>query len=142
MLGKTQWFQRRKYAGWGIAPKTYQGWLYLLVLILGLFFIQFISWPGENTQVILMFIWAGIFVLDTIDIMIRMPRDERDRLHEAFAERNALWVMITVLVIGISYRTAQSMLSGTVYIEPVIIIALFAGLTAKAITNIYLDKKD
>lgn len=142
MLGKTQWFQRRKYAGWGIAPKTYQGWLYLLVLILGLVFIQFINWPGKNTQVVLMFIWAGIFVLDTIDIMIRMPRDERDRLHEAFAERNALWVMITVLVIGISYRTAQSIVKGVVYIEPVIIIALFAGLAAKAVTNIYLDKKD
>ena len=142
MLGKPQWFQRRKYAGWGIAPKTYQGWLYLLVLILGLLFIQFMSWPGENTQIILMFIWVGVFVLDTIDIMIRIPRDERDRLHEAFAERNALWVMVIVLAIGIAYRTAQSIASGTVYIDPVIIIALFAGLAAKAVTNIYLDKKD
>ncbi len=142
MLGKPQWFQRRKYAGWGIYPKTYQGWLYLCVLVAGLLLIQFINWPGKNTSTILMFIWAGVFVLDTLDIMIRMPRDERDRLHEAFAERNALWVMVIVLAIGIAYRTAQSMLSGAVYVEPVIIIALFAGLAAKAATNIYLDKKD
>ncbi len=142
MLGKPQWFQRRKYAGWGIYPKTYQGWLYLFVLIAGLILIQLIHWPGNNTAVILMLVWAGIFVIDTIDIMIRMPRDERDRIHEAMAERNALWVMIAVLVFGIAYRTAQNLVNGKIYIDPIIIIALFAGLAAKAVTNIYLDKKD
>ena len=142
MLGKPQWFQRRKYAGWGIYPKTYQGWLYLLVLVAGFLLIQFINWPGDNTSVILMLIWAGIFVLDTLDIMIRMPRDERDRIHEALAERNALWVMIASLVLGIAYRAAQSAVYGKIYIDPIIIMALLAGLVAKAITNIYFDRKD
>lgn len=142
MLGKPQWFQRRKYAGWGIYPKTYQGWLYLFILVAGLVLIQLINWPGNNTAVILMSIWAGVFVIDTIDIMIRMPRDERDLIHEAIAERNALWVMIIALVIGIAYRTAQNVVRGEIYIDPVIIIALFAGLAAKAVTNLYLDKKD
>lgn len=142
MLGKPQWFQRRKYAGWGIYPKTYQGWLYLFILVAGLVLIQLINWPGNNTAVILMSIWAGVFVIDTIDIMIRMPRDERDLMHEAIAERNALWVMIIALVIGIAYRTAQNIVRGEIYIDPVIIIALFAGLAAKAVTNLYLDKKD
>jgi len=26
MIGNPEWFQRRKYGGWGIFPKTWQGW--------------------------------------------------------------------------------------------------------------------
>lgn len=142
MLGKPQWFQRRKYLGWGIYPKTYQGWVYVIVMLALLALIQLIPWPGENTAWIIMMIWAVVFAVDIIDITIRLPRDERDRLHEAVAERNAMWVLIAVLIIGVAYRAAQSAAAGQTYIDPVIIIALFAGLAAKAITNIYLDKKD
>ena len=142
MLGKPQWFQRRKYLGWGIYPKTYQGWAYMAVMLALLAIIQVIPWPGENTGWILTMIWAIIFAIDIIDITVRLPRDERDRVHEAVAERNAMWIMILALVIGVGYRAAQSAVNGQVYIDPVIIIALFAGLAAKAITNIYLDHKD
>lgn len=142
MLGKPEWFRRRKYAGWGFFPKTFQGWIYLLVIIAGVFVIQVISGPNEEIKLIATFVWAGIFALDSIDIMIRMPRDEREKIHEAIAERNALWVMIIVLAVGIAYRAAQSALANHVYIDPVILIALFGGLLAKAVTNVYLDRKN
>lgn len=142
MLGKPQWFQRRKYLGWGIYPKTYQGWVYVAVMVGLLAIIQVIPFINETTRWIITMIWAAIFVIDVIDITVRLPQDERDKVHEAIAERNAMWVMILVLLIGVAYRAAKSALYGQVYIDPVIIIALFAALAVKAITNIYLDHKN
>src|SRR3989344_3475445 len=115
MIGKPNWFVRRKYGGWGLFPATWQGWVYLVIFL----------------------------VADTIDIMIRIKKDERETLHEALAERNALWVIIFILAAGIAYQAAQSaILKGVPYVDPVIIIAIVAGLIAKAATNIYLDKRN
>ena len=36
MIGKPSWFQRRKYGGWGLFPRVWQGWAYLVVAV-GLF---------------------------------------------------------------------------------------------------------
>lgn len=142
MIGKPEWFQRRKYGGWGVFPKTRQGWVYLAVLLAGFALIQAIPLPGEWTKTVLMALWAGLFCLDLIHIMVAMPRDERDRLHEAIAERNALWVMVAALAVGFAYRAAQSATAGQVYVDPVIVAALVAGLVAKAASNLYLDRKD
>jgi hypothetical protein len=75
--------------------------------------------------------------------MVALPRlDERERIHEAVAERNAMWVMVAALVVGFAYRSAQASVAGEVYVDPVILVALGAGLAAKAITNFYLDRRD
>lgn len=29
MFAKTEWFQKRKYGGWGLTPRTWQGWAYV-----------------------------------------------------------------------------------------------------------------
>jgi hypothetical protein len=51
--------------------------------------------------------------------------------------------MITILVIGLAYTTAESAVrTGTATVDPVIVIALFGGLIAKAATNYYLDKQN
>ena len=91
---------------------------------------------------ILVVIWALIIGFDFVDIMIHLPKDERDRIHEAIAERNALWVIITVLAIGLAYQVANGIVEHTTKIDPVILIAICAGLIAKIISNIYLDKKN
>jgi hypothetical protein len=142
MLGKPEWFQRRKYSGWGICPKTWQGWLYLAAIVAPVFIIPSIPWWGDSTGVIILFVWGILIGVDLIDIMVRMPRDERERLHEAIAERNALWVVIVVLAAGVAYRAAAGAVAGRVEIDPVIIIALVGGLLVKAATNIYLDRKN
>ena len=142
MLGKPAWFQRRKYGGWGIYPKTWQGWVYIVVAIAVFVLIQYLPIANIQTKTIAMLVVAAIIVLDIIHIMVRLPMDERDRIHEAIAERNALWAILAALAAGIGWQAATSAISNNIQIDPVIIVALVAGLIAKAITNIYLDKKN
>jgi hypothetical protein len=143
MLGNPSWFVRRKYLGWGIMPKTWQGWVYLVVILIPVFVIQFFPGLNDGARNGLLMGWAALICIDIIDIMRRMKYDERDKLHEALAERNALWIVILVLVIGFAYRAAQSaVLEGKPTLDPVILSALIAGLIAKAATNFYLDHKD
>lgn len=141
MIGKPQWFRRRKYTGWGFTPATWQGWVYVAVLCFPFILISFFH---SSNQAILIFTigWAGIFCVDFVDIVIHLSKDERDRIHEAIAERNALWIVITVLVVGIGYQSAVSVISGVIKVDPVIIIAIVAGIVVKLISNIYLDRKD
>ena len=140
MIGKPQWFARRKYTGWGFTPNTWQGWVYLLIIIIPFVLLQSLPF-NEVLKLTLGIIWAVIFIADFIDIMIHLKKDERDRLHEALAERNALWVIIAVLIIGIGLQAAATAILGTVRIDPIILFALIAGVIAKAITNLYLSRK-
>lgn len=142
MIGKAKWFKRRKYGGWGVAPKTWQGWAYLAVFIGLALLIQILPFGTEQHKMIATMILAGLVVIDVIHIMIHLPMDERDRLHEATAERNALWVMLAILIAGAGYQAATSLVGPNPQIDPVIIIAIFGALIAKAITNIYLDRKN
>lgn len=87
-------------------------------------------------------IWALILIVDTVDIMIKMKKDEREKVHEAIAERNAMWVLTAVLAAGVAYQAAASGISQKILVDPWIVAALFLGLAAKAITNYYLDRKD
>ncbi len=141
MIGKPEWFRRRKYTGWGFTPVTWQGWVYVIIMILPIVALASASNLGKFwiTAVI---IWAVVFTLDCAHIIAHLPKDERDRMHEAIAERNALWVIVAVLAVGIGYQAATSAASQVVEMDPVILIAIFAGLVAKIISNIYLDKKD
>ena len=123
-------------------PRTWQGWVYTLVAVGVLVLIQALPWPSENVRTAAMGIYVLIFALDIAHIMIVMPRDERERLHEAIAERNALWAMIAALTIGVGYQVAVSIVRESVQVDPVILIALGAALIAKAATNVYLERHD
>jgi len=142
MIGKPQWFGRRKYGGWGVFPKTWQGWVYTVVFLAGMFIINTVPFPAEKYRNIAFVIWAVILAVDVVDMMIRLPLDEREKVHEAIAERNALWVMLLALVIGLGYKAAAAAMDNQVYVDPVIIAAIAVGLIAKACTNIYLERKD
>lgn len=148
MLGKPSWFKRRKYSGWGMSPSTWQGWAYIAGIIAVVLLIQYIPMGGlENAaggqiRTIITIIVVGIIAIDTVHIMAHLPMDERDRMHEAIAERNALWAIIAALAAGVGWQAATSALNKTLQVDPVIIAALVVGLIAKAVTNIYLDKKN
>lgn len=142
MIGRPEWFTRRKYLGWGVMPKTWQGWAYVAAAVIPLFAIQYIQFWSEKTKMIATVGWAVILIADFFDIMIRMKKDEREKIHEAIAERNAMWVMIIVLAAGVGYEAASSAVNQTFKVDPFIIAALFAALIIKAISNIYLDRKD
>lgn len=141
MIGKYEWFKRRKYTGWGFSPTTWQGWVYIIVMVVP---IILLSNSGNVSQIkmILLIVWVAIFAVDFIDIMIHLPKDERDRMHEAISERNALWAIIIVLIIGVGYQAASGVVKGIVSVDPVIIIAIVSALLVKVVSNIYLDKKD
>jgi energy-converting hydrogenase Eha subunit C len=84
-----------------------------------------------------------VLVVDTLSMMMHLKQDERERIHEAIAERNALWAILLVLVIGVAYEAARNaVLSGVPTVDPVIIAALVVGLITKAGSNYYLDRKD
>lgn len=142
MIGKPEWFSRRKYTGWGFTPKTWQGWVYILVMILPPILITNTQALGTSQSIFLV-LWFIVFCVDFVDIALHLKKDERDRIHEAIAERNAMWAILAVLGGGIAYQSAMSVASqGKSGIDPVIFVALAAALAVKIISNIYLDKKD
>ena len=80
-------------------------------------------------------------LLDIGPLMVTLPKDERERLHEALAERNAAWAMVAVLVIWLFYEILQAkMLGREAIVHPALIIALLAGAAAKSVTNWRLRK--
>ena len=141
MIAQKGWFARRKYSGWGATPVTWQGWLYTAVLVAPLPLFALFGASAE-TQFVGSIIWAAFLVVAMVDIMRSIQKDERETLHEAFAERNAMWTMVAVLAIGVAYQAASGIVRQAIEIDPVIIVALVAGLVVKAATNIYLDRKD
>ncbi|MDX9971045.1 MAG: hypothetical protein RBS56_04040 [Candidatus Gracilibacteria bacterium] len=142
MIGKKEWFRRRRYGGWGIAPSKWQGWVYIAVVI-GIFvLIQNLPLGDTKNNLIANAIFAVVVIADCLEIMFRLPMDEREKLHEAKAERNALWVMLTILIVGVFYETGMGLNTGIIEIDPVIIIAIIGATVVKAATHIYLEKKE
>ncbi|MFH0798189.1 MAG: hypothetical protein V1906_02135 [Candidatus Woesearchaeota archaeon] len=142
MIGKPEWFKRRKYTGWGIMPKTWQGYVYIAVMILPFLFFHALPYWSTKIRMIVTIVWAVILGIDVIHIMIKMKKDERERMHEAIAERNALWFMLMALVIGIAYETISNAASQKVYVNPFMAAAVIGAVIVKMITNIYLERKN
>ncbi|EKD23749.1 MAG: hypothetical protein ACD_81C00186G0003 [uncultured bacterium] len=143
MIGNPKWFSRRKYTGWGFTPKTWQGWVYIAVIMLPIAIVASVNPEGTWTSVFLI-IWALVFAVDFIHIMVGMRKDERERIHEAIAERNALWAILAVLIFALAYQTASGIAAHalTPTFDPFILAAIIAAVIAKAATNIYLDRKN
>jgi hypothetical protein len=141
VIGKPEWFARRKYTGWGITPKTWQGWLYIALVIIPFAVFQSLPYWDIKIRMIVTVIWVLFLMIDVFDIMIRMKKDERDKIHEAISERNALWAIMIVIVIGILYQIITSAIDQNMTkIDWFLLIALFAGVIVKSISNFYLDK--
>jgi hypothetical protein len=140
MIAKPGWFVRRKYLGWGFFPRTWQAWVYLAAVVGSIFLIQSLPFAEEH-QLVAIVLEAAIVIFFFIDIFRSFRQDERETVHEALAERNAMWAMVSVLALGLAYRLAQN--GGDIrQVDPVIGIAIAAALIVKAITNIYLERKD
>ena len=141
MLGKPEWFDIRKYGGWGLTPKSWQGWAYILAIVLPLGLASILP-IADNIKTGLMLGWAILFSVDFIDIMIHLKKDERDSIHEALAERNAMWFMVTVLALGAAYQAGRNAVMGIEeMIDPIILIALFGAMIVKGLTHWYLKDK-
>ena len=142
MIGKSEWFRRRKYGGWGIHPKNWKGWTYIGSFIFILLAFQLIPFWSDFTRTLFTGFWALVLVIDVVDIMVKMKKDERDKQHEAIAERNAMWIVSIVLSIGLAYQIILSSIKQEILIDWWLVVALVAGLLAKSVTNYYLDRKN
>ncbi len=141
MIAKKSWFKRRKYGGWGVSPKSWQGWLYIALVILPFIIFQILPYWSTEIRVYVTLGWVVFLMLDILPIMITLRRDEREFKNEAVAERNAAWFMVMVLVIGLIYEILSSALNQDFQINWFLVVALFGGALIKTISNIYLDKK-
>lgn len=131
MIGKAKWFSPRKYTGWGLTPSCWQGWVYTLAFVLPIAIINSLS-IEPNLKNILTSILIGLFLLDIFHIMSQLKKDEREHLHEAIADRNALWFIIITLVVWVIIKQN---------LDPIYFIALIGAMLVKAGTHFYLRDK-
>ncbi|WBF09781.1 hypothetical protein ISG34_08455 [Methanothermobacter marburgensis] len=141
IIARPEWFGRRKYGGWGVSVKTWQGAAYLASVLLILVAVQLLP-LSTMARIYVTAAWLVFLFLDMFDVMWKVRRDEREYIHEAVAERNAAWAMMPVLVLGIFIQLISSSLKGDPYVDPVPVIALVAGVIAKSVTNYRLEREN
>jgi hypothetical protein len=139
MFGKASWFQRRKYGGWGITPRTWQGYAYVIVSLAPVFLFIFLLPEGIKEYAV--GLWLLLVIADTVDIWIHLKLDEREKLHEAISERNAAWFMGIVLSIGLVAEIVINSKKGIFHVNPFIALALFGAVIVKSVTNLYLERR-
>ena len=134
MIGKSEWFGRRKYGGWGLTPKTWQGWVYIVVFAGMTAIIQALPTTVDIRQY-MTYALIGIVMLDVLHIMSILKKDELEEKVEALSERNSTWAMVSVLAVGIIYQSITSQ------VDIFLIVTLGAGVVTKAISNWWLEHK-
>lgn len=141
MIAKKEWFKRRKYGGWGVSPKTWQGWVYVGAMIIPLIVFQSLPFWEDKLRLIVTGLWISFLLVDVLPIMFTVNRDELEAKIEAISERNAGWFMMLVLVAGIVYEIISSSIKGNLEINWFLAVALFGGALVKTISNIILEKR-
>jgi hypothetical protein len=141
MWTKAEWFQKRKYGGWGITPRTWQGWVYVGIFVGVLSAVQALPFLSQLVKSILTGILVALFVADALRIMASLKKDELEERNEATAERNASWAMVSVLAAGIIYQVVTNNLKSALAVDPFLIGALVAGFAVKGISYFILEKK-
>ena len=141
MIGKAEWCERRKYGGWGLNPRTWQGWAYIGAFIVALLAFH-LAWEWDDmTRAAVTIIWAAVLGFDCLHIMATMKKDEREQRIEALSERNAAWAMIAVLIAGVFVQLFYNALQERIYVDPFLAAALAAGVIAKTMSNYMYERK-
>lgn len=142
IIAKPEWFGRRKYTGWGVSIKTWQGAVYIAGMFLLLVVLQLIPNLSTENRLVISGVWVAFLIIDMVDVMWKLKKDERERIHEAIAERNAAWAMMFVLVVGLFIELTYNALQQKIYANPFIILALAAGIISKSVTNYKLEREN
>lgn len=108
MIGKPEWFTYRIF-GWGVRPKTKEGWLYLFIAVILAIGISVLPMPS-NYKTISLFALVGIVILDVLHIMSHLGKshDERERLHQLIIERNCSFAAIATLAVIAIYQAIKN----------------------------------
>lgn len=145
MIGKPQWFKYRIF-GWGVSPKTWQGWVYVVAVALILGFTMAIG-INDTAKMWIFGILIFIVLADVMSIMVQLPKisDERENYHQLIIERNCSFAaIIALLAIAIyqTYKNTGSLTSGTgIPFDISILIVLGAMLAAKIGSTLYVKAK-
>jgi len=131
MIGNPKWFNLRKYTGWGLSPNCSQGWFYIFAFIIPIAIVSNLN-IDPNFKNIFSITVIAILIIDTLHMMSKIKKDERERLHEAIADRNALWFLLFGLIAWAFIKQIM---------DPVFIGILLGATAIKAITQIYLRDK-
>jgi hypothetical protein len=141
MIARKDWFERRKYGGWGVSPKSWKGWIYIAFILVPFMVLQALPFWTMQTRMTITIIWMVFLFADLIPVMINLKRDEREYKIEAISERNAAWFMSLVLVIGVFYEVVRSSLNQELSVNIFLILALLGGAIVKSISNYKLERK-
>ena len=100
MIGKPEWFTYR-IAGWGIRPKTKEGWTYTGIFLALILAITYLPIP-ENIKTYLIGTIVALLVIDSLHIMMQLPKvhDERQNYHQLLIERNVSFMAVISIIIS------------------------------------------
>lgn len=142
IIAKPEWFTRRKYGGWGLGIKTWQGAVYIAAMFIALLVLLQIAGESTQTKLVVTGIWMAFLLIDIFDAMWKLKKDERERMHEAIAERNAAWGMMIVLSLGVFIEIMYNVMNNRVYVNPFVVGALAVGVIIKSVTNFKLEREN
>lgn len=140
MIANASWFNRRKYSGWGLTPKSWQGILYIMIIAGVTSFILSLTLP-EILKLVLTAFWVVFVLVDFFLAMASIKLDEREQKIEAIAERNASWTMVAATTLSIVYVSTLGKELRGIELMPVLIFPIFAGVVAKGLSNFILDRR-
>jgi len=143
MLGKPEWFTYRT-AGWGLAPRTWQGWVYIAVFFALWALVSLLPLaPGVRSA--LSFSLVGLLVLDAISIWAQMGRhhDEREKLHQLIIERNSSLAAVFAVLAAMIYETWRNAPTAgdSIPFDPVLIGILGVMALTKLVSSIWLKTR-
>ncbi|NPV49666.1 MAG: hypothetical protein HPY60_00505 [Candidatus Methanofastidiosum sp.] len=142
IIAKPEWFTRRKYGGWGLGIRTWQGAVYLAAMFIALIVLLQIAGDSVETKLVVTGIWMLFLLVDVFDVMWKLKKDERERIHEAIAERNAAWGMMVVITLGIFVEIMYNVMNNRIYVNPFLAGALAVGVIIKSVTNYKLEREN
>jgi hypothetical protein len=97
---------------------------------------------SSHTKLVVTGVWMAFLLVDVFDIIWKLKKDERERIHEAIAERNAAWGMMVVIILGIFVEVMYNVMNNRFYINPFLVGALAVGVIIKSVTNYKLEREN
>jgi hypothetical protein len=141
MIAKPEWFNRRKYSGWGLTPKTWQGFLYTLIIIGVYVFISRV-FIDDILKMVFVGIWTLFVLIDVLRLMSSIHLDEREQKIEAISERNASWTMVASIALSILFVMTMGKDLKGIDLMPVLVFPVVFGMVIKGLSNYILDRGD
>ena len=111
MIGKPEWFTYKVF-GWGIMPRTWQGFAYVFVsmIIAGIIILAPVA---TIVRMWLPGIFVGAIFLDALHIMIQLQshHDERQNYHQLLIEKNVSFAAACAVIGGIQTYQHRDLIS-------------------------------